>query len=98
VRDLAADQRPAVRSEAAGERRLDVLVGQIVRRQPAGSGNEPPGEAGPDDAAEPDPDGDGGKAGKRIRTAMVLAGCSDVDGHETAIGSRLLSLERGMPG
>ena len=55
-----SNHRPPVLCEATRQRRIDVLVRQVVRRDPTECGEEPPTEARHDDSGEPRPRGDGG--------------------------------------
>jgi hypothetical protein len=96
----ATDQRAAVLRETARERGVDVFVGEVVGRQACDGGEEPPGEAGEHDPGEPDPGRHCSRASECARREpgiSVRAGRGDVDCHETPIGNRLLSLERGIP-
>ena len=98
MRRRSADRKPAGGGEAAGERSVDVLVGEVERRRVGEAGHEANGEAESDDRAE-------GQARRHRREAAegetvktLRSGSRDVDGHGSAIGTSAASLEGVMLG
>ena len=69
----SADQRSAVLGEAPRQRRIDVLVGEVVRRQPPCRCDQPAAEAGRHDPGEPDPRGEGSEPRNRVEALSVRA-------------------------
>ncbi len=94
-----ANEGTSVLGEAARERWVDVLVGQVVRRQACDGREQASTETGHHDSGDPDPGRDGSHAreGPRCRD-LGARGCnSEVSCHEIPIGKPLASLERGIP-
>ena len=87
VRIAAADQRPPSGRERAGERRIDVLVGEVVRRRVEQREQRPNDHRDRDQRAEREPRR---RADERVRErpqARAWKRSGDVDGHGGVIGS-----------
>jgi hypothetical protein len=97
VRAGTADERSPMLGEAACERRIDVLVGEVVRRRTRERRDQPSAEARGHDPGEPGPRGHGGKAREGARELSFGPSGGSLDSHICLFGRRRLSLEGVTP-